>query len=61
MFGYAKGEKPAGTDLPHLDFGALADGQGVPACSVERPENLKKSLQTALAARGSYLIELVVS
>lgn len=61
VFGYAKGDKPAGTDLPHLDFVALADGQGVPACRVERPENLDKSLQTALSARGPYLIELVVS
>lgn len=61
VFGYAKGEKPAGTDLPHLDFVALADGQGVPACRVERPENLGKSLEAALAARGPYLIELVVS
>ena len=61
MFGYAKGDKPAGTDLPHLDFVALADGQGVPACRVERPEHLGKSLEAALAARGPYLIELVVS
>lgn len=61
VFGYAKGDKPAGTDLPHLDFVALADGQGVPACRVERPEHLGKSLEAALAARGPYLIELVVS
>lgn len=61
VFGYAKGAKPAGTDLPHLDFVALADGQGVPACRVERPENLNKSLDTALTAKGPYLIELVVS
>ncbi|OGB14543.1 MAG: benzoylformate decarboxylase [Burkholderiales bacterium RIFCSPLOWO2_12_67_14] len=61
VFGYAKGEKPAGTDLPHLDFVALAHGQGVPGCRVERPEHLAKSLKTALMARGPYLIELVVS
>lgn len=61
VFGYAKGDKPAGTDLPHLDFVALADGQDVPACRVERPEHLGKSLEAALAARGPYLIELVVS
>lgn len=61
VFGYAEGDKPAGTDLPHLDFVALADGQGVPACRVERPEHLGKSLEAALAARGPYLIELVVS
>ncbi|WP_374640184.1 benzoylformate decarboxylase [Hydrogenophaga sp.] len=61
VFGYAKGDKPAGTDLPHLDFVALADGQGVPACRVERPEHLGKSLEAALAVKGPYLVELVVS
>jgi benzoylformate decarboxylase len=61
VFGYAKGDKPAGTDLPHLDFVSLANGQGVPASRVERPEQLRKSLETALAAKGPYLVELVVS
>lgn len=61
VFGYAKGEKPAGTDLPRLDFVALAHGQGVPGCRVERPEDLRKNLEAALVAKGPYLIELVVS
>lgn len=60
VFGYAKGDKPAGTDLPDLDFVALAAGQGVPASRVEQPEHLGKSLETALSAKGPYLIELVV-
>ncbi len=60
VFGYAKGDKPTGTDLPDLDFVALAAGQSVPGSRVERPEHLGKSLETALSARGPYLIELVV-
>ncbi|WP_239062063.1 benzoylformate decarboxylase [Ideonella livida] len=61
VFGYAPGEKPAGTDLPDLDFVQLAQGQGLPACRVEQPDRLRQALADALQADGPCLIELVVA
>ena len=61
VFGYAPGEKPAGTDLHGLDFVALAQGHGLQGERVERPEDLPDALRSALARTGPYLIELVVA
>lgn len=61
VFGFAPGDKPAGTDLPDLDFVALARGHGVAAMRVDAPLQLRQALQTALTAEGPYLIELVVA
>lgn len=61
VFGFAPGEKPAGTDLPDLDFVALARGQGLPATRVNDPSQLADNLRAALTATGPCLIELVVT
>lgn len=60
VFGFAPGEKPAGTDLPSLDFVSLARGQGMEATRVENPSDLSDKLRQALQAPGPRLIELVV-
>ncbi len=61
VFGFAAGEKPAGTDLPNLDFVLLAKGQGLQASRVDNPLNLPEELRIALHAEGPRLIELVVA
>jgi benzoylformate decarboxylase len=61
VFGYAPGVKPEGTDLPDLDFVALAKGHGLPGHRVERPEELAAALEQALHHSGPCLIELVVA
>lgn len=61
VFGYAPGVKPAGTDLPALDFVALAKGHGLPARRVEQPQELAAALEQALHHSGPCLIELVVA
>lgn len=60
VFGFAPGEKPAGTDLPDLDFVSLARGQGLPATRVDDPSQLADNLRAALTATGPCLIELAV-
>jgi benzoylformate decarboxylase len=49
-----------GTQLPHLDFCALAHGHGVPAQRVERGEQLDAALTEAFAAPGPMLLEVYV-
>lgn len=61
VFGFATDEKPAGTDLPDLDFVSLARGQGMQATRVADPSHLAESLRAALTATGPCLIELVVA
>lgn len=61
VFGFAPGEKPAGTDLPDLDFVSLARGQGLSATRVDDPSQLADNLRAALTATGPCLIELVVT
>ncbi|MEZ5702710.1 MAG: benzoylformate decarboxylase [Burkholderiaceae bacterium] len=61
VFGYAPGVKPAGTDLPDLDFVQLAKAQGVSAERVEDPETLAPALGRALRDAGPFLIEIVVA
>ncbi|WP_066340254.1 benzoylformate decarboxylase [Azohydromonas lata] len=61
VFGYAPGVKPAGTDLPALDFVALAKGHGLPGHRVEQPQELAAALEQALHHSGPCLIELVVA
>jgi benzoylformate decarboxylase len=60
VFGYAPGVKPAGTDLPNLDFVMLAQGQGMAAERIEAPEALESALERALRQPGPFLIEIVV-
>ena len=49
-----------GTALPHLDFCALARGQGVTACRVERCADLDQALATAFAASEPVLVEVAI-
>jgi benzoylformate decarboxylase len=61
VFGYEPGTKPAGTDLPGLDFVALAQGHGLPGRRVERPGDLHGALAQALGHVGPNLIEIVIA
>lgn len=61
VFGYGPNDKPAGTDLPGLDFVLLSRGQGVPAERVERAEDLAPALRTAFAATGPNLVDIVTA
>lgn len=61
VFGYAPGVKPAGTDLPNLDFVKLAQGQGMAAERVEDPSALASALERALQHPGPFLIEVVTT
>jgi benzoylformate decarboxylase len=49
-----------GTALPHLDFCALARGQGVTACRVARCADLDQALATAFAASEPVLVEVAI-
>jgi benzoylformate decarboxylase len=62
VFGYAPGAPVAGTDLPDLDFIALAAGQGVAGVRVERAQELRDALAHALAATDApRLVEIEVA
>jgi len=61
VFGYAPGDPVAGTELPDLDFVALAAGQGVRGVRVERADALRDALAEALAADGPRLVEIEVA
>ena len=60
VFGFAPGDKPQGTELPALDFVALARGQGCDAVHVERAEDLRDTLARALRSNGPMLVEIEV-
>ncbi|WP_257801212.1 benzoylformate decarboxylase [Aquincola sp. J276] len=61
VFGYADGEVPQGTDLPDLDFVALARSQGLDAVHVEHAEALRDTLTRALRSNGPILVEIEVA
>ena len=48
VFGYREGEKVEGTDLPDIDFVALAKGQGCDGVRVSDAAQLAQVLQEAL-------------
>lgn len=60
VFGFAPGDKPAGTELPGLDFVALARSMGCAGERVEDCGQLADALRRALAADGPALVELMV-
>jgi benzoylformate decarboxylase len=60
-FGFAKGEAVQGTDLPGLDFVALARGMGCEAVRVTEADKLHGALAQALWARAPMLVEVVVA
>jgi benzoylformate decarboxylase len=60
-FGFAKDAALPGTDLPDIDFVALARGMGCDGVNVSRAENLRASLAHALQARAPTLVEVDVA
>lgn len=57
-FGYAPGAPVAGTDLPAIDFVALARGQGCQGVRVTQGRQLQAALRKALRATGPTLVEV---
>jgi benzoylformate decarboxylase len=53
--------KLPGTQLPHLDFCALARGHGIRAQRVERCEDLDAALTSAFAATQPVLLEVCIA
>jgi benzoylformate decarboxylase len=49
-----------GTELPAIDFVALATGQGIDGCRVDRSDALEGVLRNALAAKKPTLVEVAV-
>ncbi len=60
-FGFASGVKPEGSDLPGLDFLALAAGHGVPAQRIRSAEELQQALPAALRADGTVLLDIEIA
>jgi len=47
-------------DRPALDWVSIARGHGVPAASVQTPEQFVREVQRGFASRGPYLVEALV-
>ncbi|MFM0131359.1 benzoylformate decarboxylase [Paraburkholderia sediminicola] len=60
-FGFGPGDPVQGTDLPGLDFVALAAGMGCQGSRVTDAERLRDVLRDALASSGPMLVEVVVA
>jgi benzoylformate decarboxylase len=60
-FGFGPADPVQGTDLPGLDFVALAAGMGCPGTRVSDAERLHDVLRDALASSGPMLVEVVVA
>lgn len=61
VFGFEPGETLQGTDLPGMDFVALARGQGCEAVTVRDAGQLAAVLRDALAATRPTLVEVEVA
>lgn len=61
IFGYRPDEHVPGTDLPDLDFVALAAAQGVQGLRVEAAEQLRPALLQALQSTAPMLVEVEVA
>jgi benzoylformate decarboxylase len=61
VFGFAPGDKLEGTDLPDIDFVALAKGQGCDAVRVESAGLLHETLLQALRSPVPVLVEVEVA
>lgn len=61
VFGFAPSDPVQGTDLPGLDFVALAQGMGCRGVRVTDAARLKAALDEALSANETRLVEIVVS
>lgn len=62
QFGHHFGlESTVGTNLPAMDFCAMAHGQGIPATYVDSPERIDEALEASFSAKGGpTLVEVVV-
>ena len=60
-FGFETGAALTGTDLPGLDFVALAAGLGLPARRVSAGSELANALREAIGAQGPVLLEVDVA
>ncbi len=61
VFGFAAGDPVQGTDLPDIDFVALAQGQGCAGMRVAHAADLRAALGEALASPGPILLEVEVA
>ena len=61
LFGFSSGEPVQGTELPGIDFVALAQGQGCCALRVELPSELEPALTRAFHSTAPVLIEAAVA
>jgi benzoylformate decarboxylase len=60
QFGYARGEQIKGSDLPGIDFVAIARGHGCSALRVDEPSDLESAIRDALRSPSPMLLELEV-
>ena len=60
-FGFAPDEALPGTELPGIDFVALARGQGCRGMNVSRAEDLRDTLTEALQASVPTLVEVDIA
>ncbi len=61
VFGYKPEDPVAGTELPDIDFVALAQGQGVRGVHVEDADTLHDALALALRSERATLLEVEVN
>jgi len=61
VFGYGPGDTVAGTELPDLDFVALAAGHGMKGVRVNEAGELRDVLAAALQSTGPVLVEIEVA
>ena len=61
LFGFSPGEPVQGTELPGIDFVALAQGLGCSALNVELPSALEPALSRAFHSTSPVLIEVTVA
>ena len=61
VFGYGPGDTVAGTELPDLDFVALAAGHGMKGVRVSEAGELRDVLVAALQSSGPVLVEIDVA
>ncbi|RJF92768.1 benzoylformate decarboxylase [Noviherbaspirillum saxi] len=61
VFGFAPDARLEGTDLPDIDFVALAKGQGCDAVRIDRADALRETLVSALRSPGPMLVEIEVA
>jgi benzoylformate decarboxylase len=61
QFGFVPGARVEGSELPDLDFVALAAGQGVAGRRIEDPSQLHGALRQALQATAPMLLEIEIA